>query len=139
MKRTQSHPAALARGSSVIGGTLAWIVIPPPGFDLIENSQPTNRGLSRMLMSPKPRRLMASCWSKPTPGSFTVSWISCGVPLSSTLKSRLPLSFTAFGRDSCRTRNKQSEIFLGRLHCASIGIQALLQVFGILPPLPAPT
>ena len=55
-----SPPATLARCSTVNRGTRARIEVPQPGFELMENSPPINFSLSRMLMSPRPRRSMAS-------------------------------------------------------------------------------
>ena len=97
----------------------------PLGCDLMESSPLTDCIRSRMLMSPRPRRWMASCASKPTPRSLTVSSISPPVPCNSTLKCRTPLCFTAFCKVSCKTRNRQSEISLGTLLGMAVWLKSI--------------
>jgi len=117
--RKTNHSSYSCAGNAFFGffsrGTQAEIVVPRFGSDLMDNSPPTKCVLSRMLTSPRPCRLPASCWSKPTPWSFTLSCISSDVARSSALNCRSPLCLTAFCRASCKTRNRQREISSGRL------------------------
>ncbi|GEM_PF-6313155 len=74
------HAAADAVVVSAEKGTRAKMIVPWFGFELVENSPPTNFRRSLMLVRPSPCPLLATLASNPAPESCTLSSIPRGEP-----------------------------------------------------------